>query len=174
MADSKQIHQISGAIHDSNQFPAIIECITGCKYYAYIFHDKDIDDDGNIKPRHIHFIAEDRHSLRVWSKLLGIPENMIEIPRNFRAVNRYLIHKDDSGKYQYSSDDVITNLPIKFKAYLEDNREVSPKNLYLDLLKVKRHLISKEDFISKYEFFIYKQSFLSQYKILTDIINNYD
>lgn len=174
MANAKIIGQISGAIHNSEQFPAIIECITGCKYYAYIFHDKDIDDEGNLKSRHLHFVAQDRHSLKSWSQLLGIPENMIEIPRNWRSVNRYLIHIDETDKFHYSSDDVVTNMPLRFNNYLENNIEVSPKNLYLDLMKVKRKLISKEDFIAKYEFFIYKQSFLSQYKILTDIINNYD
>lgn len=174
MANAKIVNQISGAIHNSEQFPTILECLCGCKYYAYIFHDKDIDDNGSLKPKHIHFVAQDRHSLKTWSNLLGIPENMIEIPRNFRAVNRYLIHKDSSDKYQYAADDVITNMPARFNSYLEDNLEVSPKMLYLDLMKVKRHLISREDFVAKYEFFIYKQSFYTQYKILSDIIQNYD
>lgn len=174
MANSQVINQISGAIHDSTQFDRVIEAITGCKYYAYIFHDKDTNDDGTLKPRHLHFVCQDRHSLKTWAKLLDLPVNMIEIVRNFRSINRYLIHQDNPEKYLYTPDDVITNLPLRYKSYIEDNRELSPKVLYLDLQKLKRRLITKEDFITKYEFFIYKQSFLSQYKILTDLINNYD
>lgn len=165
---------ISGAIHCPDQFISIIECLEGCDYYAYIYHDKDIDENGNLKPVHLHFVAHARHYLSRWSKLLGIPENMIEIPRNFRSVNRYLIHADDPEKYQYSVSDVVTNKPFKFKMFLEDNQELKPSDLFNDLMRLKERRIAKEDFIAKYQFFIYKQSFLSQYKILTDLINNYD
>lgn len=186
MANSNMIHQISGSVKNPDQFSTVIEAITGCRYFAYIYHDSDLyeptDDKvikgeaiaGTLKSRHLHFIAEDRHSLRVWSKLLDIPENMIEIPRNFRSVNRYLIHKDHPQKFQYASKDIVCNRPTRLESYLDDNQDFSPIDLYKDMYKMKKRIISKEDFLEKYKFFIYKQSFLSQYKILTDLINNYD
>lgn len=172
--NKRVIADICGAVHNPEQFPTVIETCKGCDYYAYIFHDKDIDDNGNLKPIHLHFVCHGRHYLSQWAKLLGIPENMIEIVRNTRGVNRYLIHLDDPEKYQYSPSDVITNKSVKFKMFLEDNQELKPIDLFNDLQRLKERRITKQDFINKYQFFIYKQSFLSQYKILTDLINNYD
>ena len=169
MANAKIESKICGAIHDESQWAQIIEALSDCKYYAYIFHDHD---DG--KQKHLHFCAQDRHNIRVWSKLLGIPENMIEIARSFRSCNRYLIHLDDKDKFQYDRGDVVTNKPLLFSSYLEDNQELKPDDLFHDLQKLKRKIITQEDFVEKYKFFIHKQSFLSQYKILTDLINNYD
>lgn len=163
------IYWVTLAIHDKSQFNRIIELATGCKYYAYIYHDHDENTE-----RHLHVVCQDRHSLRTWAKYFELPENMIEVVKNYRSINRYLIHKDNPEKYQYNPDDIVTNCPMRLKSYLDDNNEVNPRGLFDDLMRLKKHLITREEFIEKYQFFIYKQSFLSQYKILTDIINNYD
>lgn len=49
MANAKIVNQVIGAIHNPNQWPTIINQLEGCKYYAYIFHDCDIDDDTHEK-----------------------------------------------------------------------------------------------------------------------------
>ena len=165
MANPKIITQVLGSVSDAAQFPTLIEGLTGCSYYAYIYHDKD---EG--KNRHLHFVAQDRHSLSQWSNILGIPENMICFVRNFRSANRYLIHLDDTEKFLYNKSDVFTNKPIRFNSYLEDNSEVSPKALCDDLLKVREGVISRDDFLKKYEYYLSKQSFYSQYRIYQDLL----
>lgn len=80
--------------------------------WAYILHDKDTDDNGELKKPHIHWVGRATpRTLSVVSNFLGFPENDIEIVKNFDNMVMYLIHLNDIDKFQYSSDDVETNLP---------------------------------------------------------------
>lgn len=49
--------------------------------------------------------------MSVVANFLGLPENDIEVVKNFDNMVMYLIHLNDIDKYQYSPDDVETNLP---------------------------------------------------------------
>lgn len=49
--------------------------------------------------------------MSVVANFLGLPENDIEIVKNFDNMVMYLIHLNDIDKFQYSPDDVETNLP---------------------------------------------------------------
>lgn len=165
MANARLITQVCGAIHDSSQWQNLIKGLSECKYYAYIYHDSD---EG--KEKHLHFVAEDRHSLAAWSDLLGIPEHMIEITHHFRGANRYLIHLDDKEKFLYNKSAVFTNKPLRFESYLEDNQELSARNLLNDLAKLREGGITRKDFIDKYEYHLNKQSFYSQFKIYSELL----
>lgn len=80
--------------------------------WAYILHDKDVDDNGELKKPHIHWVGRATpRCLSVVSNFLGLPENDIEIVKNFDNMIQYLIHLNDIDKFQYSPDDVETNLP---------------------------------------------------------------
>ena len=76
--------------------------------YAYILHDKDCDENGNIKKPHYHVVI--RFTNQKWNssvaKELNIAENYLEEPRNFDNALMYLIHFNDEDKYQYNIDDV--------------------------------------------------------------------
>ena len=75
--------------------------------YAMILHDKDSDENGELKKPHWHIVL--RFGQAVWSsaicKELGIEENYIEKPRSFDNALLYLVHFNDSDKYQYNPDD---------------------------------------------------------------------
>lgn len=78
--------------------------------WAYILHDKDTDENGVLKKPHIHWVGRATpRSLSVVANFLGLPENNIEIVRNFDNTVCYLIHLNDIDKYQYSPDDVVSN-----------------------------------------------------------------
>lgn len=80
--------------------------------WAYILHDKDVDEKGELKKPHIHWVARATpRCLSVVSNFLGLPENDIEVVKNFDNMVMYLIHLNDIDKFQYSPDDVETNLP---------------------------------------------------------------
>lgn len=80
--------------------------------WAYILHDRDTDDNGELKKPHIHWIGRATpRTLSVVSNFLGLPENDIEVVKNFDNMVMYLIHLNDIDKFQYSPDDVETNLP---------------------------------------------------------------
>lgn len=80
--------------------------------WAYILHDKDTDVNGVLKKPHIHWVGRATpRCLSVVANFLGLPENDIEVVKNFDNMVMYLIHLNDIDKFQYSPDDVETNLP---------------------------------------------------------------
>lgn len=92
--------------------------LSRCSFlYAFIVHDKDINDNGELKTVHIHLslISDKRHQLKYYlyliSDLLGVNENLISVkPSNSDAGDlQYLVHKNNPDKYQYDSKDIIHN-----------------------------------------------------------------
>lgn len=174
MANSNIKTQVLGSIQKPEQWPRIIDILQECKYYAYIYHDSDIDDDTKkLKTKHLHFVCEGRHSLKRWAELFGIPENMVELPKvSFRSCNRYLIHLDDKSKFQYDKSQVFTNKPLRFESYLQDNKEITPTGLFSDMQKVYKGGITSKDFIEKYKFYLNSQSFYCQFKIYMELLKH--
>lgn len=82
-----------------------IHCL---KYYAYIIHDKDKKESGEIKKDHYHVIIklDNASTIQALANKLGIPENHIQHIKNERAYIRYLIHYDNADKYLYSIEDI--------------------------------------------------------------------
>ena len=100
--------------------------------YAYILHDKDkyaddvIDDDtkevlhkaGDLKKPHWHVIICFKNPRSVNS--IKEELNLAHVETcNFYAYSRYLIHKDSPQKYQYSREDIHTNMQLRIDNALE-------------------------------------------------------
>lgn len=111
--------------------------------YAYILHDKDINEDGELKPSHVHlvFISPIGKSSDNWieffKKWLNVDSDAIsiEMVKNEKACLRYLIHLDNPTKHQYSSDEVKTNMKDALRrAFDSANGYVS--NPTLEQLKI--------------------------------------
>ena len=83
--------------------------------YAWILHDKDIDEDtGELKAPHYHIFLEFRNA-RYLSGLaaeLGVASNFIEVCRNKTGSQLYLTHKKDPDKYQYDDSEVHSNFDL--------------------------------------------------------------
>lgn len=80
---------------------------------AYIVHDMDVTENGELKKPHIHWVGK-RDSpapLSTIANALKIPANDIEFAKNYRASLRYLVHMDNKDKYQYAPDAVTANFP---------------------------------------------------------------
>lgn len=85
--------------------------------YAYIIHDKDIKDSGELKTKHIHLVicSPKRHQLKYFIRIvadaLGVNDNQVSILPcdNVGGRIQYLIHKNNKEKYQYPSSDIRTN-----------------------------------------------------------------
>lgn len=76
--------------------------------YAMILHDRDTNEDGELKKPHYHVVI--RFQNAKWSSALAseleIKENYFEESRSFKRSILYLIHFYDEDKFQYSVDDV--------------------------------------------------------------------
>lgn len=91
--------------------------------FAYIVHDLDVNENGEVKKAHIHWCGK-RSSpapISTVANALGIAENSIEFCKNWKYSLRYLIHADNSDKFQYSPDKVTANFP--FNAVIEGKLE---------------------------------------------------
>lgn len=102
--------------------------------YAYILHNKDINENGDLKKEHTHVIINSKNA--IWntalSKELGITENYIQRVRNYENALEYLIHYNEPEKFQYSIDDVKGNLKTKLLQIINtDDRMEEDKMLEL-------------------------------------------
>ena len=107
----------------------------------YICHDKDVDEEGELKKKHYHFIVKLKNAktISALSKDTLVSENMIEpIKKSFDGSLRYLIHFGRDDKYQYSVDEVKS---------LDDS-------LYRRFLKAVNIDMSEEDKVASIEEFI--------------------
>lgn len=99
--------------------------------YFAIIHDKDKNEAGENKTKHLHLIllSSEKSSgldiLTMLCKLLNCKEVQISIDKvyNIRQDIRYLIHKDQPQKYQYSKNEIITNRKTYLWTCLEDEQE---------------------------------------------------
>ena len=84
--------------------------------WAYITHDMDTDENGEVKKPHIHWVGKLANaallSTVAGGRKLGVPENSVEYCKNWKYAVRYLVHKDSPEKFQYSPDSVCSNFEI--------------------------------------------------------------
>lgn len=89
--------------------------------YAYITHDKDINEEGEQKKKHTHVVIRVGSNPRWKSAVateLGIKENYIE-GCNLDKMLRYLIHYDNPEKYRYDIREVRGTLVKRLKGIIE-------------------------------------------------------
>lgn len=84
--------------------------------YACILHDKDIDDNGDLKKPHYHFVL--RFNNQRWNTALaeelGITLNYIMEPISLDKSLAYLIHYyEDDKKHHYDLSEVFG--PLKYR-----------------------------------------------------------
>lgn len=99
--------------------------------YAWILHDKDIKPDGSPKEPHIHFMIQFHGAMPTLAllKYLGnispdtFHENQLQKIKSWKGAIAYLTHANTPQKYQYSDEEVHTNLPKE--EYDETKREGS-------------------------------------------------
>lgn len=85
--------------------------------YAYIIHDKDVDDSGALKAEHIHIMIKFAYSYNVMTlaKQLNLESQYVQhiVSRNYEDALLYLTHANAKDKYQYSADAVKANFDYK-------------------------------------------------------------
>lgn len=76
----------------------------------WIYHDKDVHEDGTLKKAHVHAIVQFnavKRGTTVKNDFGGDSVGLhLQKCDNSLTVYRYLIHADDPQKYQYSNSDI--------------------------------------------------------------------
>lgn len=111
--------------------------------YAYILHDKDITDDGEIKKEHIHVVVkfDNARELKALASELNIEPNMIKFMNSIKYSIRYLTHKDQKNKAQYNFEQIKTNMVDIKKYFKEESTEVEDMKKILEFIfSIDRYL----------------------------------
>lgn len=140
-----------GVVFDYN---IVLDYLNDLGECSAILHDIDIEIDGTQKHKHIHIVINLNTKMRkntLLNKLvmLGFPSDIFTIERinNYTKMLRYLVHKDDKNKTQYSPMEVITNCENVFTTALnfESDELTAEKLLHLVLInKGNKYLIMRD------------------------------
>lgn len=90
-----------------------------------ILHDKDVDEKGQPKKPHFHYIIKLDTPTRnsTIARKLGIAENYVQVLISKRGARDYLTHKFNEDKYKYDESSVFGNLDLTEKdEYEKENR----------------------------------------------------
>lgn len=119
----------------------------GLIYYACL-HDKDLNENGEIKRTHLHIVICSMKRLRVKQCLRYFEEicktnlENIQIQENLSLVSsvQYLLHINDVNKHQYSRNELLTNQPSNADALLIESpktNELTTQQLFDFIFKEK-------------------------------------
>lgn len=83
-------------------------------HFAYICHDKDVDDFGSLKEAHYHLCIKFRCSLYISTVCDAIKDitkqnAMGQCLSSKIRMTQYLLHANNPEKYQYSAEELITD-----------------------------------------------------------------
>lgn len=137
---------------------------TGLQCAVSPLHDKDINPDGTQKKAHYHVIASYSNTT-TYNNVKELTDTLnCPIPQPLEQVRgyyRYLTHKDNPEKYQYSDKDITTINGFDISNYVELTTT--------EINNIKREL---QKIIREYKFFEYSQ--LMDYCLDNNLDNAYD
>lgn len=129
-----------------------LEKISHSYKYAYIIHDKDVDEDtGEIKKSHVHCVLQfsNARSIDGLAKEINIESNYIEKTNDLDNSLLYLIHYNDIDKHQYSIDEVEGNLKNKLQSAIFKTKRVDENSSIasmIDFMDSCKNFITYRDF----------------------------
>lgn len=136
---------------------------------CWCLHDKDTDDNGELKKPHYHWVGQrSACTLDFVASSLEISPNSIEYCRNFKRSIRYLIHADNSGKFQYPQSDIVSSFDVS--RYFIGESEAGDMQTLVDFLFTS-------DCRTIYDLYCFAQSqhlysvFRRNFSILTTFLN---
>lgn len=119
--------------------------------YAYIDHNQDLNDEGEIKKSHTHIVISFPNAK--WNSAiadeLGITSNYIEKCRDMDKALEYLIHYNDDTKHQYDIEEVQGNLKSQLKRILLNDDKDENQKAY----ELMDYIDNYEGYINEMEFF---------------------
>lgn len=84
------------------------ELLTDC--WAYVLHDKDTDENGEVKAPHYHLYIEYQNARTFQAMRNRFEGAHIETAQNREFCIQYLIHRNNPDKHQYKIDEVESNM----------------------------------------------------------------
>lgn len=138
------------------------------KCWAWIDHEPDTD---NGSP-HTHFIFQYNGSRTIQqvADRLEISPQYIQVVKRLTSFYRYMVHKDNPEKKQYSVDDIQTNHKQDFEIAINGYEKTDVNQLFTQFSSLSRGKITPLEFINSNYYDFEKMSFSQKIKIF-EIIN---
>lgn len=119
--------------------------------FAAILHDKDTDDDGNVKKAHWHIVLRFKNA--VWNtsvaKELGIASNYMQKCNSLDGALLYLVHYGIEDKYQYDLEAVTGSLAIRLASLLSDTDESTRALNIYDIIRNSPGIVTYTEVFEK-------------------------
>lgn len=118
-----------------------VDALDALGKYFYIVHDKDTNEEGEVKGLHAHLVifAKEGRSSANWIDLVALLFKVdrsavsVEIVRNDKSALRYLVHETADAKalhkYRYANECVVSNALDKFNEALAVRCKASNEEL---------------------------------------------
>lgn len=105
--------------------------------YAYILHDKDKYETGELKKSHYHlllFFDNARWGTSILKEISIDNTNLIEFRENKASAIQYLVHSNNLDKYQYNYLDINSNIDLDIYFNNIKNKEDSDISIIYDFI----------------------------------------
>lgn len=172
--------------------------LTSCRHYVYILHDKDVNEDGSARSPHFHILCtfSQNKSFNAVASLVESSQNtFVQQLQDVGGAFAYLTHQNNLEKFQYNSDDLVSDDIDYWIDRIPDYEDKKNKNdeFVDDLLSDDFDVVAMarkygRDFIkniSKYESFRFRvlkdmgkdfdnekiHALVSQYKLKADSVS---
>lgn len=91
--------------------------------YASIVHNRDTNEDGELKKEHMHIILKLDNTCEnsTIENNLGLRAGLVQSVISLKGALEYLIHYNNPDKFQYSITEVEGDLRQLLENYLNDN-----------------------------------------------------
>ena len=151
------------------------DCI---KDYAYIVHDKDVDDRGVLKKPHVHLALRfnNAYDVKHISQWFDVPQQYVsKVKGKWVDMLKYLTHKNALDKFQYSDDDVVSN--FNFVEEIKNNdksRDERKSEIINKIVAGEIREYNYHNYINIDEYDKYRKSIDNAFKYRLDSIKGVD
>lgn len=157
--------------HDEEQRKLLKERVKEYKFWAWIDHKPDKEEEESDKHFHSHFMigTNATRSIKQISDSLEIPPNFIQKVRYKRAYGRYFIHLDQPEKIRYSISDIKSNKRSMFEIWSQDITDSDVNSLFKELNDLKMGYMSCDEFIKAHYYEFQSMPFYQRLKLVKTV-----
>lgn len=140
--------------------------------YAYILHDKDTDETGNLKVAHYHVIIQFKKDdgrmiehIAAWFKVEPqyVRKSTSKSKHKFLDMAKYLIHKNAENKYQYDESSVTAN--FDYKEFINQVSSSQKRQELIDrIMAGEITALNYTDYISPSDYDKFKRTILNTFE----------